>query len=349
MDEIGDSRRSNGPENDENFNTYDVYDTIEFIPFDKCRYENFKMRKKFSTSGHRVNSIDISPLGDYMVSSINKDKIAAYNILVGSKSKDIPSQKYGCNQVIFAGESSRVLYTSTKGNDDIRYLSLEDKKYVRFFKGHKDEVLSLSMSPDGTNFLSSSRDGTVKLWDLRSDECCKSDHYINKNPIVTYDPKGVIFAVSEERNTVKLFDSRNNTLPPFRLFGFHSYAGKINNIKFSPDGRKLIVSGNGTNFYTIDTFSGERVAFEGIKNPNKRKFGVDYSPCGKYIIAGSDCGELIYYNATTGSIIKKFSSTHDSFVSNVAFNKKYLMLVSGGRNLIWWTPDYDDEVFGGFD
>uniref|UniRef100_A0A0K0F3D1 WD_REPEATS_REGION domain-containing protein n=1 Tax=Strongyloides venezuelensis TaxID=75913 RepID=A0A0K0F3D1_STRVS len=349
MDEIKDLTRSKGPDNDENFNSYDIYNPIEFIPFDKCRYENFKMRKKFSTSGHRINSIDISPLGDYMVSSINKEKVVAYNILVGCESRDIQSKKYGCNQVIFAGESSKILYTSSKGSDDIRYLSLEDKKYVRFFKGHKDEVLSLSMSPNKTNFLSSSKDGMIRLWDLRSDECCETSNYINKNPIVTYDPKGLIFAVSEERNIVKLFDSRNTTQPPFRFFSFQSYSGKVNNIKFSPDGRKLIVSGDGTNFYTIDTFSGKRVAFEGIKNPKKRRFGVDYSPCGKYIIAGSDCGELIYYNAKTGNIIKKFSSTHDSFVGNVAFNRKYLMLVSGGRNLIWWTPDYDDEVFGGLD
>uniref|UniRef100_A0A0N5CIL5 WD_REPEATS_REGION domain-containing protein n=1 Tax=Strongyloides papillosus TaxID=174720 RepID=A0A0N5CIL5_STREA len=93
------------------------------------------------TSGHKVKSINIPPLDNFILD---------VNLEI-------------CYQVVFVEESSKVLYTSTKGNDDIKYLSLEDNKYVRFFKGQKEKVLSLSMSFNSKNFLSSSKDGIIKL------------------------------------------------------------------------------------------------------------------------------------------------------------------------------------------
>lgn len=52
--------------------------------------------------------------------------------------------------------------------DTIRYLSLHDNKYLRYFKGHKSRVTSLCMSPEDDTFMSASEDKTVRLWDLRS-------------------------------------------------------------------------------------------------------------------------------------------------------------------------------------
>lgn len=38
----------------------------------------------------------------------------------------------------------------------IRYLSHHDNRYLRFFKGHKQVVTSLSMSPKSDHFVSTS-------------------------------------------------------------------------------------------------------------------------------------------------------------------------------------------------
>jgi WD40 repeat protein len=55
--------------------------------------------------------------------------------------------------------------------DTIRYLSLHDNQYVRYFKGHKDKVTQLEVSPTDDMFISASRDHSVRLWDLRSPNC----------------------------------------------------------------------------------------------------------------------------------------------------------------------------------
>ncbi len=50
---------------------------------------------------------------------------------------------------------------------EIRYLSLFDNSYLRFFTGHEGRVTSLSMSATDDRFLSASVDGTVRLWALQ--------------------------------------------------------------------------------------------------------------------------------------------------------------------------------------
>jgi WD40 repeat protein len=55
--------------------------------------------------------------------------------------------------------------------DTIRYLSLHDNQYVRYFKGHKDKVTQLEVSPTDDMFISASCDHSVRLWDLRSPNC----------------------------------------------------------------------------------------------------------------------------------------------------------------------------------
>jgi WD40 repeat protein len=51
---------------------------------------------------------------------------------------------------------------------DIRYYSVYDNTYLRFFRGHTDEVTSLSMCPADDHFVSGSRDRTIRMWNLKA-------------------------------------------------------------------------------------------------------------------------------------------------------------------------------------
>jgi WD40 repeat protein len=119
--------------------------------------------------------------------------------------------------------------------DSIRYLSLHDNKYLRYFKGHRDRVCALSMAPRDDSFLSAAMDRTVRLWDLRTNVCQGLLHVPMPSPpsssaasssaahkhlpaggkvLVAHDPEGMVFAVATSPNIVKLYDRTYTHIPP---------------------------------------------------------------------------------------------------------------------------------------
>lgn len=65
--------------------------------------------------------------------------------------------------------------------DIIRYLSLHDNAYLRYFKGHQSRVTALEMSPLNDVFMSGAVNDTIRIWDLRSSTCqvLESLHFSN--------------------------------------------------------------------------------------------------------------------------------------------------------------------------
>ena len=54
----------------------------------------------------------------------------------------IPSMKYGADLVRFIHGKQSVLYASKNGWDDsIRFLDFQVNKFLRYFKGHRDQYL----------------------------------------------------------------------------------------------------------------------------------------------------------------------------------------------------------------
>ena len=53
----------------------------------------------------------------------------------------------------------------------VRYHCIHDNTYLRYFRGHTDQVVDISVSPRTDQFLTSSVDGTTRMWDLRSPSC----------------------------------------------------------------------------------------------------------------------------------------------------------------------------------
>ena len=81
----------------------------------------------------------------------------------------------------------------------VNYLSIYDNKLLRKFRGHADEITGLSMSPADDAFLSSSRDRTVRLWNIQEAGSLAQLELPSTaagNPHAVFDSTGLVFAVS---------------------------------------------------------------------------------------------------------------------------------------------------------
>jgi COMPASS component SWD2 len=134
--------------------------------------ESFSMGKSFKENEAKVNSLDFSSDGEFLITGSDDESLHVYNTFTGKKHQVLYSKKYGVDLVRFTHYANSIIYASKNGWDEsIRYLSLHDNRYLRYFKGHKDKVVSLAMSPRDDMFISGSMDNTIRLWDLNTNVC----------------------------------------------------------------------------------------------------------------------------------------------------------------------------------
>ncbi|QQP58441.1 WD40 proteinlike [Caligus rogercresseyi] len=111
-----------------------------------CVAKNFKEHE-----GSRINSFHFSWDGLSLISSSEDDQILIYD-------RRVNSQKYGVDLIHFTHASNAALHASTKRDDALRYLSLHDNKFIRYFAGHSKRVTSLDLSPEDDTFISGKKE-----------------------------------------------------------------------------------------------------------------------------------------------------------------------------------------------
>lgn len=272
-----------------------------------------KSRIKPSVSGQTepvtsINSIDISPDGEYLAAATGDNTIAVFDLSDPRKRHVNYVHKYGAGSIRFLSTRHQAVTASTRRNDDLRLVSFErpgQAGYVRYLKGHTSTVGSLDVTGDGRIILSAaSVENKCFLWDVNQETPVASLHVstregsrfkgwpdgffhsvkprtlLSPQPVVAFDPHSVIFSVAfrDDPDYVKLFDLRNYSKGPFISVPMdishhliHRYQtetteeGRMNlvtaigadytQIKFSPDGRTLLLNTNGPFFYLLDSVS----------------------------------------------------------------------------------------------
>ncbi|KAG7662339.1 SWD2 [[Candida] subhashii] len=329
--------------------------------------------------GASITSLDFDDSGQYLISAGIDKSIQLYDCHKGIHYKDIQSQKYGCHSARFTHLDLNCLYASTPNNPQendnaIRYLALSNNQYIRYFKGHKEQVSSIEVNPIHNTFLSSSFDGTVKHWDLKSSSSIGNID-IGQNSIIGFDPHGIIFAIGkypDENSTIGsigLYDLKTFDKGPFLQVSIPVSKGQIwNKLEFSNNGKLLLISTESSEHYILDAFSGKVLAriqldkqspsHNHTQPKNWMSFKYPYtgsctfSPCGKFVLIGSpysivhifDLNDLKTsrdHNSDLEPIIltksSNIQSTH-GIPKIVAFNPKLFTFATADTTVTLWSP-----------
>uniref|UniRef100_A0A914Y2Q3 Uncharacterized protein n=1 Tax=Panagrolaimus superbus TaxID=310955 RepID=A0A914Y2Q3_9BILA len=330
------------------------------MKIDNTNIRSLHPAKVFSDSTMQIVGMDFHLEGKSMVVSSLDDSLTIYNCETGAKGRSINSKKYGVGKIRFDKEDGAVLHTSTKVDNTIRYLSLTENKYVRYFLGHTKEVICLQLSTQAHGFASASRDKTARIWDFRLNNCQGLVHFSNES-VVAFDPEGLIFAAAcAEEESVKLFDLRNFDKGPFAELEVKNpvRGSQWQEVKFSQDGSLIMINSNSNYALTFESLeTGPVQIFSGIENEENAPVGGVFTPCGKYALIGSGNGgkkmSIFEVDRTkisdgTAGVASSFNSTcydelptpnHIGPISNIAFNPKFMLVAAASQVLEFWIPD----------
>src|ERR1700704_5811327 len=159
-----------------------------------------------------------------------------------------------------AGELSRVesheraLLVALDGLPDVRagvarpyvpdvearlYAAIHLLRVPTVLEGHDNALNSMSFSPDGSGLVTSSRDGTARVWDLRGgSQTAVLRGHENVVWSAEYDPSGQRIITASADGTARIWDAASARPSP--VLRGHSHA--VDRASFSPDGRTAITA-----------------------------------------------------------------------------------------------------------
>ncbi|XP_020248038.1 WD repeat-containing protein 82-B isoform X2 [Asparagus officinalis] len=285
----------------------------------------------------RISSMDFHKATNYLVTASDDESIRLYDVQNAMCLKTINSKKYGVDLVCFTAHPTTVIYSSKNGWDEsLRLLSLNDNKYLRYFKGHHDRVVSLSLCPRKEYFISGSLDRTVLLWDQRADRS-QGLLRVQGRPAVSYDDQGMVFAIAFG-GLIRMFDARKYEKGPFDIYSVGADKSDANVVKFSNDGRLMLLTTMDGHIHVLDSFRGNLLSTYNVKPVSSHAtLEASFSPDGMYIVSGSGDGSVYAWNVRGGKVA--FWASTDTEPPLIKWAPGSVMFTTGSSELSFWVPD----------
>lgn len=148
-------------------------------------------------------------------------------------------------------KQSCYLITAGAGDNQIIMTDCDaGMKPIRVLRGHESTVMSLHHWKDKNLFYSGSLDGTIKLWDVRSELCCSTintnkllikDHQITTRPVnvVRVEESGKLLVSGHKDGTCMLYDINSGRV----VQSFKAHDDEIRTLNFSPKSYYLLTGG----------------------------------------------------------------------------------------------------------
>jgi len=144
-------------------------------------------------------------------------------------------------------------------NGKVRLWDVETRKVILKWTGHTEVVYALCWSADGKRVASGSWDGTARVWDVKRGKnvlTIRTEyHWVWA---VIYSPDSSKLATGgDEEDAVKIWDAK--TGEHLKTLNHHDY-DMVRSLAWTPDGKKLVISGSYGPIRIFDTATWQQIA-----------------------------------------------------------------------------------------
>ncbi|XP_043844205.1 transcription initiation factor TFIID subunit 5 [Dromiciops gliroides] len=215
-----------------------------------------------------------------------------------------------------------------KESDDVLERIMDEKtaSELKILYGHSGPVYGASFSPDRNYLLSSSEDGTVRLWSLQTFTCLvgyKGHNY----PVwdTQFSPYGYYFVSGGHDRVARLWATDH--YQPLRIFAGH--LADVNRTRFHPNSNYVATGSADRTVRLWDVLNGNCVRiFTGHKGPIH---SLAFSPNGRFLATGATDGRVLLWDIGHGLMVGELKG-HTNTVFSLKFSRDGEILASGSMD-----------------
>ncbi|KAL8187403.1 UNVERIFIED_CONTAM: Transcription initiation factor TFIID subunit 5 [Gekko kuhli] len=212
-----------------------------------------------------------------------------------------------------------------KESDDVLERIMDEKtaSELKILYGHSGPVYGTSFSPDRNYLLSSSEDGTIRLWSLLTFSCLvgyKGHNY----PVwdTQFSPYGYYFVSGGHDRVARLWATDH--YQPLRIFAGH--LADVTCTRFHPNSNYIATGSADRTVRLWDVLNGNCVRiFTGHKGP---VHSLAFSPNGRFLASGATDGRVLLWDIGHGLMVGELKG-HTDTVSALRFSRDGEILASG--------------------
>src|SRR5262245_31806058 len=220
---------------------------------------------------------------------------------------------------------------STDRNGEAHLWNPDKAEHVRLL-AHVLDLRTSAFSPDGTQLVAGSWDGSILLWDMSNLDAPPIIRNANAGQIydLAFGPDGRRVAFCA-RDGVRIWDMRTGA----ELHAFTGHNGVAISVAFSPVGSWLATGGVDGMVKIWDATLREE--FRRFVETNAQSIGFSHEPDGRDVVVGSvDRWVKMWDAATAKTIVAVPNQTMPITAVAADCNGRWLAWISGGKSLRAW-------------
>ncbi|CAO1319177.1 unnamed protein product, partial [Diamesa hyperborea] len=322
--------------------------------------ERLELMSKLDLHYSCVNSLSFSRNGNYLLSGSDDLRIIMWDWKTGAHKSDHRT-KHTKNifQTKFIEESSthlKVVSASADGGVHLTTLSSSGSSSEKLLYSHKGAVHKIAVTDNV--LYSCGEDGMIAEWDLRSRihsslRIVRENH--RKVPLfsISAHPTKTQYAVSGRDQFVRVYDRRMPKIVysrfcPQPLVAKNATIRYISCCVYNYDGNELLASYNDESIYLFDTNNlcvGSYLhKYEGHVNSATIKGVNFFGPKSEYIISGSDCSNIFFWDKESEAIVQWMAGDENGIVNVLEPHPNLPVLATSGldKDIKIWMPSNEE-------